>query len=112
MDFKELFEKTGFKVKENRFLKDPSLPYIVFFDEQLHKGSDTGRSVIVEHNITVELYVKNIEDKSNLIKVENILDTIYVDYERVIEWIEVDSNFKVEYTFNYVEKKKRGKINE
>lgn len=110
MEFKSLLEQTGLKVKENRFLKAPSLPYIVFFDEQLHKGSDTGRTVIVDHNVTVELYVKNIEDKSDLIKVENVLDTIYVDYDRAIEWVEADSNFKVEYTFNYIEKKKRGAI--
>lgn len=111
MELKELLEQTGLKVKENRFLNAPSLPYIVFYDEQLHKGADTGRAVIVDHNVTVELYVKSIEDKTNLIKVEDALDTLYVDYERVIEWVEVDSNFKVEYIFNFVEKKKRGAIN-
>lgn len=85
MEFKELFEKTGFKVKENRFLNVPPLPYIVFFDDQIHKGADGSKTVIVNHNLEVQLYVKSIEDKTDLKKLEEVLDSINVDYERIIE---------------------------
>lgn len=107
MDFKELFEKTGFKVKENRFLKVPPLPYIVFFDDQFHRGSDGSRTIIVNHNLEVQLYVKSIEDKTDLEKLEEVLDSINVDYERIIEWMDEDAVFKVGYKFEYIEKKRR-----
>ena len=107
MELKELLDKTGFKVKENRFLNSPSLPYIVFFDDQMHRGADEGPTKLVDHNVTVQLYVKSIEDKQDLLKVETVLDSMNVDYERTIEWMDEESHFKCEYTFECTEKKKR-----
>lgn len=107
MEFKELLEKTGFKVKENRFLNSPTVPYIVFFDDQIHRGADYGPTKIIDHNVMVQLYVKTIEDKQDLLKVENVLDSINVDYERTIEWMDEEAIFKCEYTFECSEKKKR-----
>lgn len=108
MDIKSILEQTGYKVKENRFLKAPAHPYIVFHDDQVHRGADTSRSLIVEHSTTVELYVTNLDEKEPMNKLENILDDLNTDYSRSVEWIESDSNFKVSYGFETTDKKLKG----
>lgn len=111
MDVKKVLLSTGIKTKEIRFLKPPSLPYIVYYDNQTIKCSDNkfiyNGVLLKEHSVLVELYVSNLEADSEYIEsVESAINTFLVDYTREIEWIEEKEHFKISYEFEFITKEK------
>lgn len=111
MEIKKVLSSTGIKTKEVRFLKPPSLPYIVFHDNQTIKCSDNkfihNGILIKEHSVLVELYVSNLEDDlKHIEKVESAINTFLVDYTREIEWVEEKEHFKISYEFEATTKEK------
>lgn len=107
MDIKEWIETTGIKAKEIRFLKTPGYPYIIFYDEQLVRGSDNMNVILTEHTTSIELYTKTIEDES-FEKIENlIISDLHVGFRRRREWIDEESHFLTTYNFEFLEKVRR-----
>ena len=109
MDIKKILSSTGIKTKEVRFLKPPSLPYIVFYDNQTIKCSDNrfihNNILLKEHSVLVELYVSNLEDDSKHIEdVESAINTFLADYTKEVERIDEKEHFKISYEFELITK--------
>lgn len=116
MDIKKILSSTGIKMKEVRFLKPPSLPYIVFFDNQNIRCSDNkfihNGILIKDHEVTIELYISTLEeDLEHIEKVESAINTFLVDYTKEIEWIEEKEHFKITYEFEKTTKERVGVVN-
>ena len=95
MDIKKWFEDgTGFKIKELRYRKMPTLPYNIFIDDKNYRGSDLETNII-EHNVTIEHYSDDIDENGESI-IENFLNNekskLHFDnYEKSREWLETES---------------------
>lgn len=95
MDVKTWFEKgTGLKIKELRYRSKPQLPFNIFIDDKIYRGSDNSTNII-EHNITIEHYSEDI-DTNGENTIENFLNKEkaklhYENYEKSHEWLETES---------------------
>jgi hypothetical protein len=95
-------EATGLKVSEERFLKPPPLPYIVFTEDIDVSGSDN-KNCIVSKDISIELYALKVDHASeNLI--ENLLNEKAISFRRDRIWLDTEMMFETIYDFNLVEK--------
>lgn len=102
LDVKTWLETTGMKVAEERFLKPPALPYIIFLEEADVSGGDN-KNCISNRIISVELY----SDKINKIAekaIEDLLNEKAIEYKRDRTWIETEMFFQTVYDFNLIEK--------
>lgn len=97
MDVKEWLETgTGFKWKELRYLKTPSLPYNIFIDDTVFRGADL-KNNIVEHNITLEHYSEAI-DSTNETIIENFLNEEELSFEKNREWLNEEEMYVTLYS--------------
>lgn len=102
LDVKTWLEKTEMKVAEDRFLKPPALPYIVFTEDTSVSGADS-KNCIVDRNISVELYADKITRISEQ-KIEKLLNEKAIHYTKSRTWIDNDKFFQTLYDFNLLEK--------
>lgn len=105
LDVKSWLETTEMKVAEERFLKPPALPYIIFLESTNTRGSDD-QNCIIEREISVELYSEKI-DKDAENKIENLLNGKAIQYKKDHTWIETEKFFQTVYDFNLIEKNRR-----
>ena len=102
INVKEMLEETGLNVAENCFFRPPSLPYIVFLEEENNSGADN-KICISERTITVELYSSKInKEKEN--ELEEILIKNYIEFRKNRTWIDSEKLFQTLYDFNLYEK--------
>lgn len=90
MNFKDKIEKeTGFKIKKNRYLKPPALPYYLYQNKITKRGSDT-TLLIQENKILIERYSEsnNSEDLKDIEKINKFLKDNDYDYDEVTEWLD------------------------
>jgi hypothetical protein len=99
-DVKTWLETTGLKVAEERFLRPPALPYIVFTESRKIYGADN-KNKIASRNISIELYSEKIDTAS-----ENCVESLLngIDYNKDRIWIQSDLFFQTIYDFELVEK--------
>lgn len=99
---KSWLETTGMKVAEERFLRPPVLPYIVFLESRTVGGADN-KNCIAERTITIELYSDRINyEKEELI--ENLLNEKEMEFIKSRVWIDTEKCFQTLYDFNFIEK--------
>lgn len=112
MDLKEILEKeTDLKVAEIRFVKPPSLPYIIFIQDKDVRGISKD-NLIIDSDVSVELYTsvidKNLEKKVRNVIIDNILNISQNDDEVEIyqdrEYIESQQMWMTHFDFNLIEK--------
>jgi len=101
-DIKTWLETTGLKVAEERFLKPPPLPYIVFTDNDDVSGSDD-KNFINDRNISIELYSLNVDKISEKL-IKDLLNAKGISYKNDRVWIDIQMLFSSIYDFNFVEK--------
>jgi hypothetical protein len=102
LDVETWLEATGLKVSEERFLKPPPLPYIVFTEDNDISGADD-KNCIASRDISVELYALKVDHPSeNLI--ENLLNEKAISFRRDRMWLDTEGMFETIYDFNLVEK--------
>ena len=102
LDVKTWLEKTEMKVTEDRFLKPPALPYIVF-TENIDVGGADFKNCIFNRDISIELYADRISKISEQ-KIEKLLNEKAIYYTKSRNWIESDKFFQTLYDFNLLEK--------
>ena len=107
INVKQMLEETGLKVAENCFLRAPTLPYIVFLEEENNSGADN-KICLSERDITVELYSRKI-DREKEIQLEEILIKNYIEFRKNRTWIDSEKVFQTVYDCNLYEKKRRSK---
>lgn len=102
LDIKTWLENTGMKVAEERFLKPPAPPYVIFTDNIDIGGADN-KNCIADRNISIELYSLKIDHISeNLI--ENLLNEKAINYKRDRIWLDTEMLFETIYDFKLIEK--------
>lgn len=99
-DVKAWLETTGLRVAEERFLKPPALPYIVFTETRSIYGADN-RCKIASRNISIELYSEKIDTASEG-EIEGLLHDTEHTKDRT--WIQSDLFFQTVYDFALIEK--------
>lgn len=102
LDVKAWLETTGYKVAENRFVKPPPLPYIVFTERREVRGADYGNG-IADRDIALELYSGVIDPVAES-AVEGLLNNRAVEYSKERDWIPTESFFQTLYAFGMTEK--------
>jgi len=102
LDIKSWLEATGLKVSEERFLKPPPLPYIIFTDNQEVGGADN-KNCISDRSINIELYSIKIDHVSEKL-IEDLLNKKAINYKRDRMWIDTEKMFEATYDFNLIEK--------
>lgn len=102
LDVKSWLETTGLKVKEERFLSPPPLPYIIFKDDADISGADN-KNCISSRGINIELYSEKVDHVSET-KIENLLNEKAIKFKRDRMWIDSEKFFETIYDFNLVEK--------
>lgn len=102
LDIKTWLETTGLKVAEERFLKPPALPYIIFTDNVEVSGADE-KNCIADRNISIELYSLKIDHVSE-VKIENLLNAKAISYKKDHVWIDAEMLMSTIYDFNLIEK--------
>ena len=96
MDIEKWFEEgTGMKIKELRYLSPPQLPYNIFIDETVCRGSDLMNNII-EHNLTIEHYSKDIDLKMDS-KIESFFNAENKKYEKEREWLNTEKMYVTVY---------------
>lgn len=101
-DIKIWLESTEMKVAEERFLKPPALPYIVFSEEMDVNGADN-KNCIADRKISIELYSDKINRVAEQL-VENLLNKKSIEYKKNRIWIESEMFFQTMYDFSLIEK--------
>jgi len=99
---KPWLETTGMPVAEERFLKPPALPYIVFMESVTVGGADN-MNLIADRQISVELYSDKINAAAEQ-SVETLLNAKAIPYTKSRIWIESEMFFQTVYDFNLFEK--------
>ncbi|MCT8978307.1 hypothetical protein N4T77_17095 [Clostridium sp. CX1] len=102
LEIKSWLETTGMKVAEERFLKPPALPYIIFLEEVNVSGADN-KNCIVDRNISIELYSDKINREAES-KIDALLNEKVIEYRKNRTWIDSEKFFQTVYDFNLVEK--------
>jgi hypothetical protein len=102
LDIKTWLEATGLKVSEERFLKPPPLPNIVFTENKDVSGSDD-KNCIASRDISIELYSLKV-DHSSEDSIESLLNEKAISFKRDRIWIDTEGMFETIYDFNLVEK--------
>lgn len=102
LDIKSWLETTGLKVSEERFLKPPPLPYIIFTDNTDVRGADN-KNCIANRGIKIELYSVKVDHVSEKL-IEDLLNEKAIKYKRDRIWIDTEMMFEAIYDFDFVEK--------
>ena len=106
MDVKQWFENgTGLKIKELRYLTPPKLPFNIFIDDKVIRGSDL-RNDLIEHNITIEHYSEKLGEEDEK-KIDDFLNTENKKYEKNSDWLNEEKMFVTIFELNpFLEKTK------
>jgi len=102
LDIKPWLQSTGMSVAEERFLKPPALPYIVFLESRDVSGADY-KNCIADRDISIELYSSKI-DKVAENKIEVLLNEKSIAYKKDHVWLDSENFFQTIYDFNLLEK--------
>lgn len=102
LDIKSWLETTNMKVEEERFLKPPALPYILFNDNSNISGADD-KNCIANRQITIELYSSRINNTAESL-IETLLNEKNINYSKDRIWIQTEMYFQTVYDFELVEK--------
>ncbi|MBW9154287.1 hypothetical protein [Clostridium estertheticum] len=102
LDIKLWLETTSLKVSEERFLKPPPLPYIIFMEGASVSGADD-KNCITDRDVSIELYSLKV-DHANETLIEKLLNEKSIKYKKDRMWIDSEMMFETTYDFNFVEK--------
>jgi hypothetical protein len=103
LDVKTWLEGTEMKVEEERFLKPPALPYIIFTEDTDVSGADN-KNCIANRGITIELYSDKINKAAAELKIETLLNEKSIQYKRNRTWIDSEKLNQTVYDFDLIEK--------
>lgn len=99
---KTWLETTGLKVAEQRFVKPPPLPYIIFLENIDVSGADN-KNCIANRGIGIELYTAKVDHISEKL-IEDLLNAKVINYTKDGTWLDTEMMFETMYDFNFIEK--------
>lgn len=99
---KSWLETTSMSVAEERFLKPPALPYVVFTETTTVGGADD-KNLIADRQISIELYSNKIDLTAEQ-SIETLLNGDGTHYTKSRTWIDVEMFFQTVYDFTVTDK--------
>jgi hypothetical protein len=102
LEIKPWLETTGYVVEEDLFMKPPSLPYIIFKENNDVSGADD-KNCIVDRKISIELYSEEINKVAEK-AIETLLNEKTIQYSKNRIWLNTEMMFETIYDFNLIEK--------
>jgi len=99
---KEWLENTSLKVAEERFLKPPPLPYVIFTEYNEISGADNKNS-IATRDISIEFYSVAVDRFSEGL-IETLLNEKAINYTKDRLWIDTEMMFETVFNFTLTEK--------
>lgn len=102
IDIKVWVETTGMKTEEERFIKPPPFPYIIY-KEDLDVGGADNKNCIASRDIIVELYSGKIDKVAESL-IENLLNVKAIKFKRNRIWLDSEMMYETIYDFNLIEK--------
>ena len=99
-DFIRLLEETGFPFAYDHFAEgeSPDPPFICYLLPQSDNFSADGKVYLKVSSVNIELYTDS-KDLSVEQKLEAVLDTHGIFYEKTEVWIESEKLYEVLYSF-------------
>lgn len=104
----KILKAAGIPYRRARYIasKAKAPTYAVYLDDIDQDGSDDGRVLILQHNITVELYEDRPDDAAEAaieaaINAEGLRWTKQDRY-----WLQTEQQYQVIYEFSYFEKRR------
>lgn len=102
LDIETWLNTIGLKVSEERFIKPPPLPYIIFMDNTEISGADN-KNCIAHRNIRIELYSVKVDHVSEKL-IENLLNEKSINYKIDRIWLDTEMMSQAIYDLNFIEK--------
>lgn len=105
----EILTASGIKYRRSRFLKPPEGTYAIYMDDTTTDGPDglpSGASIIVTHDITVELYEAHPDDDAEAALEAAIIAAGLTWTKQDRYWIKTEQMYQVIYEFTYREKRR------
>lgn len=105
MDIKKWIEtNTGLKTKHIHWLKPPKYPYCAIFDDITSDGADLAISLIMRHDVTIELYSNDIDVISEQ-KLESLFIKENIDFQKDRMFVASEKHYQTVYDFTILERK-------
>jgi len=102
LEIKTWLETTNLKVFEERVLKPPPFPYVIFTEYNEISGADNKNS-IATRDISIEFYSVNIDRTSESL-IETLLNEKAINYIKDRLWIDTEMMFETVFDFTLTEK--------
>lgn len=90
--------------------KLPPYPYGIYVDDiDVSGADDTSPSLVIDHEITIELYHRTPDELlTACAKLETWIEGLPLNYRRRFLYIPSEDHILAEYTMNYTTKKRKG----
>jgi len=104
-----LLKQTGYPVAYYQFESKknnppPNPPYIIYWTpESSSYGADTSKALVRNSTVHVELYTTK-KDLNAEAKLEAVLDSANIHYEKTETYIDAEKLYQVVYSFDLIEK--------
>lgn len=100
---KDILTAAGVPFRRSRFVKPPAGTYAVYMDDVSTDGPD-GINRIFTHDITVEVYEPNPDDKTEA-AIEAAIDAQGLQWTKQDRyWLREEQRYQVIYEFSYITK--------
>lgn len=107
MDIKAFIEgNTGIKTADTAFRKPQKLPFITFIDKQRIEGDDELGRILIEHDLSVELYTEKLESDMCEKKLEALFLSCKWKYQKDRLWLADEKCFETIYSMSFIERVK------
>lgn len=105
----EILQSAGFvqgtTYRQATFLKPPSQPFAVYFDNEDTSGSSDFDCDVIEHDLRVELYSPEVPAADRERAIESALKSRGIHYDKTGRiWIQSERYYLTVYDFDYIEK--------
>lgn len=102
----DILTEVGVQFRRSRFPKPPSETYIVFTDDEETNGADVAPNMVINHNVTVEVYEASPDDGTEA-AVETALNKRGLAWDKQDRyWLQSEQRYQVAYDFSYYEKRR------
>ena len=102
LEIKTWLETTSLEVAEERFLRPPPLPHIIFTEYNEIGGADDKNNIAIR-DISIELYSLTVDRISESL-IETLLNEKAINYTKDRLWIDTEMMFETVFDFTLTEK--------
>lgn len=103
LDVNAWLETTGLNVEYVNYENPPTLPWVVYFEDQQRYGADESNE-LVTRSFTVELYARKPGSTAETM-LETLFDAKVLEYTKNTVWLTSERLYMTVYNFSFTERK-------